>query len=181
MTDSSGRGETDSMGEGEGFRAQPGKYLTFRLGTESYGVDALRVQEIIRMSEITRVPNTPEFVRGVINLRGRITPVVELSGKLGLEWNEPTERTCIVVVQTPDMDDDVGIGLIVDEVSDVHDLKAEQIERAPWLGGESVERTVIGMAKVEELVLILLDVESIISTDEVIALGALSKDAELVG
>ena len=154
--------------------ADGGKHLTFRLGRETYGIEVLGVQEIIRMTEITRVPRAPRFVRGVINLRGRITPVVDLRERFALGAAGDTERTCIVVVEP--RGESVAMGLVVDEVLDVCDLAAEQIEPPPSFGREGAPRVLAGMAKVGEQVVLLLDIDRILSAEEsdLVALSAIS-------
>ena len=99
-----------------------GKFLTFHLGGEEYGLEILKVQEIIGIMAITRVPRTPEFVRGVINLRGKVIPVVDLRLKFEMEGQADTERTCIIVVQVSHNNNQVTMGLLVDEVSEVLDI-----------------------------------------------------------
>ena len=105
-------------------RAQQGKYLTFRLAEEEYGLEILKVQEIIKMMDITKVPRTPDFVRGVINLRGKVIPVVDLRLKFGMEAKETTDKTCVIVVQVRRNEATVTMGIIVDEVSEVLDIAA---------------------------------------------------------
>ena len=117
--------------------AKAGKYLTFKLGAEEYGLEILKVQEIIKMMDITKVPRTPPFVRGVINLRGKVIPVVDLRLKFGMESRETTDKTCVIVVQvslTGIAGGSVTMGTIVDEVYEVLDINAEQIEPAPEFG-----------------------------------------------
>ncbi|MBD3320215.1 MAG: chemotaxis protein CheW, partial [Chitinivibrionales bacterium] len=98
-----------------------GKYLTFKLGNEEYGLEILKVQEIIQMQKITRVPKAPDFVRGVINLRGKVIPVIELRTKFFMEPNEDTDKTCIIVVQVISKGNPVTMGIIIDEVKEVLD------------------------------------------------------------
>jgi len=147
--------------------AVAGKYLTFELGGEIYGLEILKVQEIIGIMAITRVPRTPDFVRGVINLRGKVIPVVDLRLKFGLEKKEDTERTCIIVVQVGHSDSLITMGLIVDEVSEVLDIQAEQIEPPPDLGASIETDFILGMGKVEEMVVMLLDVDKALSDREI--------------
>lgn len=157
--------------------ARPGKYLTFRLGGETYAIDVLRVREIIRMTDITRVPRTPEFVRGVINLRGRITPIADLRLRFGLEAARDGERTCIVVVSWPDEDGEVVLGAVVDEVCDVREVGAGEIEAPPWPSPEAGPSFVPGIVKSEEGVVVLLDVERLLTSGEAEMVGRVARAA----
>ena len=154
-------------------KAQEGKYLTFSLGGEVYGLAILKVQEIIGIMTVTRVPRTPEFVRGVINLRGKVIPVVDLRLKFGLDSTEDTERTCIIVVQVSNEDTSVTMGVIVDEVSEVLDINASQIEEAPEFGGQVDTEFIMGMGKVEKKVIMLLDVDEVLTGGEIEAVSKL--------
>lgn len=149
-----------------------GKYLTFKLGEESYGVGILKVQEIIGIMAITHVPRTPPFVRGVINLRGRVIPVVDLRLKFDMPSQADTERTCVIVAQVMRAGTQVTMGLIVDEVSEVLEVRAEQIEPAPSFGASVDTAFILGMGKVGGKVVVLLDVDRVLSGEEVSALTA---------
>jgi len=151
----------------ESMASRAGKYLTFELGGEVYGLEILKVQEIIGMMKVTRVPKTPGFVRGVINLRGKVIPVVDLRLKFGLEAKEDTDRTCIIVVQIQHKDAKVTMGSIVDEVSEVMDISADQIEPAPEFGASVETEFILGMGKVNQKVVMLLDVDKVLSTGEI--------------
>ncbi len=148
-----------------------GKYLTFGLGDEEYGLEILKVQEIIGLMAITRVPRSPAFVRGVINLRGKVIPVVDLRLKFGMEQVDDTEKTCIIVVQVSQSDSDVTMGIIVDQVSEVLDVMASQIEPTPELGGDVSTDFILGMGKVGDKVVMLLDVNKVLTDGEKLALG----------
>ena len=143
-----------------------GKYLTFQLDKEIYGLEILKVQEIIGMMNVTSVPRTPDFVRGVINLRGKVIPVVDLRLKFSMETKEDTERTCIIVVQISAASQMVIMGIIVDEVSEVLDVKSEQIEPAPSFGGSVSTDFILAMGKVGQKVIMLLDVDRVLSGGE---------------
>ena len=145
---------------------QAGKYLTFQLGEEAYGLEILRVQEIIGMMSVTRVPGTPEFVRGVINLRGKVIPVVDLRLKFGLEKQPDTEKTCIIVAQVVRAEQDVTMGIIVDEVLEVLDIAGDQIEPPPSFGSAVDTDFILGMGKVGRKVVMLLDVDRVLSSGE---------------
>jgi purine-binding chemotaxis protein CheW len=148
-------------------QAKAGKYLTFALGGEVYGLEILKVQEIIGMMSVTRVPRTPEFMRGVINLRGKVIPVVDLRLKFGLDSTEDTERTCIIVVQVTKGDTTVIMGIIVDEVSEVMDINEKQIEPSPEFGSQIDTNFIMGMGKIDKKVVMLLDVDKVLSGGEI--------------
>ena len=127
-----------------------GKYLTFHLGGEFYGLEIMKVQEIIGIMNITKVPKTPDFVRGVINLRGQVIPVVDMHTKFSLMQVDDTEKTCIIVVQVEQESDVITLGVIVDEVSEVMDIKGEQIEPPPSFGANLEADFILGMGKLED-------------------------------
>ncbi|MBN1842037.1 MAG: purine-binding chemotaxis protein CheW [Deltaproteobacteria bacterium] len=142
------------------------KYLTFALAEEEYGIGILKVKEIIGMMPITSVPQTPEYVKGVINLRGKVIPVVGLRLKFGMEEMEYTERTCIIVVEIADQGGTVLIGIVVDSVSEVLNIKGEEIEDTPTFGPKLNTEYILGMAKMEGGVKILLDIDQVLSAEE---------------
>jgi purine-binding chemotaxis protein CheW len=152
------------------FAALAGKYLTFGLGTEVYGLEILKVQEIIGIMSITAVPQTPAYVRGVINLRGKVIPVVELRRKFGIEPVGDTERTCIIVVQVMGGAGAITMGILVDEVSEVVDVSADQIEPAPVFGGNINTDFILAMGKIGDHVVILLDIDRVLTTGEMATL-----------
>ncbi len=150
-----------------GMKGLGGKYLTFTLGDEDYGVGILKVREIIGMMEITAVPHTPPYVKGVINLRGRVIPVIELRTKFGLEPREYDERTCIIVVEVQGASETVQVGMIVDSVSEVLTIPDEDIEPPPAFGASGLDSAnILGMGKVKGRVKILLDVDRVVSREE---------------
>ncbi len=155
--------------------AQTGKHLTFCLGAEEYGLDILKVQEIIGIMPITRVPRTPAFVRGVINLRGRVIPVVDLRVKFGVSSPEDTERTCIVVVQVSGIASSAVMGVVVDEVSEVVDIASDAVEETPKFGADLDTDFVLGIAKVADKVVMLLDIDRVLSSTEVQAVERIAK------
>lgn len=145
--------------------AVAGKYLTFNLGREHYGIQVVRVKEIIRMGDITIVPQMPAFVKGVINLRGKIIPVIDLRIRLDLQQANISERTCIMVVQvTFSSGIKSNIGLIVDSVEEVLNISADQIEDPPEFAGQVSTQYIIGMAKARDSVITLLDVDKVLSS-----------------
>ncbi len=157
--------------------AKAGKYLTFQLGNEVYGLEILKVQEIIGMLRVTRVPRTPVFVRGVINLRGKVIPVIDLRLKFSMETQPDTERTCIIVVQVAQNGTHVTMGIIVDEVSEVLNVAAEDIEPPPSLHkGVNID-FILGMGKSGQKVLMLLNADKVLSGDEIDLLERASRDS----
>jgi purine-binding chemotaxis protein CheW len=140
-----------------------GKYLTVVLDNEAYGIAVLKVREIIRMQKITPVPQMPAFVKGVINLRGRVIPIVDLRVKFGLKA-EFADRTCIVVVQVRlSTEQTVQMGLIVDSVEEVVNLPAAEIEPTPDFGARVDTTYLLGMAKVKGAVKTLLDIDRVVA------------------
>ncbi len=142
-----------------------GRYLTFRLGTESYGIGVMSVQEIIRLESITTVPQLPNHVRGVINLRGRIVPVVDLRIRFGLATAEDGERTCIIVVQVVTRRGRVPMGLLVDAVEEVLNLGKNDVAPPPEFGCAVDVTFLRGMARIRDQVKTLLDINRVL-TDE---------------
>jgi purine-binding chemotaxis protein CheW len=140
-----------------------GKYLTFHLSQEQYGVSLLAVREIIGLMDITHVPRTPEYVRGVINLRGRIIPVVDLRLKFGMKAQEDTEVTCIIVVEMNYEDQVIQIGILVDEVDEVLDIQEDQIDNLPSIGADVSMNYICGVAKISQRVVMLLDIQRVLS------------------
>lgn len=151
-----------------------GKFLTFFLAGEEYGLEILKVHEIIGMMSITSVPRTPRYVKGVINLRGKVIPVVDLRLKFGMESKEQTAETCIIVVQA----NSVETGIIVDNVSEVLDIVTEEIEDAPSFGATVNSDYILGIGKSEGRVKLLLDIDSVLSMEDVAELTAAAGVAE---
>jgi len=148
-----------------------GKYLTFVLADEAYGLEILKVREIIKLMDITAVPRTPEYVNGVINLRGKVIPIVDLRLKFGLDETERTDRTCIIVVDVGQLE----MGIIVDEVSEVLAIAADEIEDTPTFGTDVDTQFILGMGKCEGSVKILLDIEKVLVASEVATLAELAE------
>jgi len=152
-----------------------GKYLTFGLGSEEFGIQVMRVREIMGVQEVTAVPHIPAYVKGVINLRGKVIPVVDLRQKFGMPEQAYTQRTCIVVVELEQDGARLLTGLIVDEVSEVVSLQGAEIEDAPDFGRGVATPYLLGMAKTKGKVKILLDINRVMTTQEVHGLsGVLS-------
>lgn len=151
------------MGTIEQLTAREGKYLTFALGNEEYGLVIVKVREIIGMMDITSVPNVPPYVKGVINLRGKVIPVVELRSKFGMESVAYTERTCIIVVDVQLHGRPVLVGIVVDAVSEVLNVNKEEIENTPHFGAGLEVEYIMGMAKIKGQVKILLDIDRVLT------------------
>ena len=143
-----------------------GKYLTFQLGNEEFGIRVLKVREIMGIQEITAVPQTPGYVKGVINLRGKVVPVIDLRLKFSLPSAEYTQRTCIIVTQVQGESGLILMGVIVDGVSEVLNLAGSDIEDTPDFGEDVAAQYLLGMAKVKGKVKILLDIDKVLSTQD---------------
>jgi purine-binding chemotaxis protein CheW len=144
------------------------KLLTFSLGAEGYGISILNVKEIIGMLDITQVPRTPTFIKGVINLRGKIIPVMDLRIKFGMDEKPYNERTCIVVIEINIQGNQRLLGMVVDTVSEVINVAAEEIEPAPQYGSKLEHNLIAGMAKIKDRVVIILDIDEVVFCDEVV-------------
>ncbi len=151
----------------EHIATKQGKYLTFSLAEEEYGIGIIQIKEIIGMMPITSVPRTPEFVKGVINLRGKVIPVIDLRLRFEMQSSEYTERTCIIVVEIETKADTVVIGIVVDSVSEVLNINEQDIEEAPSFGTRLDTNYILGMAKTEGGVKILLDIDCVLTSDEI--------------
>ena len=149
-----------------------GKYLTFTLADEEYGIGILKVKEIIGIMAITTVPQTPEYMKGVINLRGKVIPVVDLRLKFGMASMDYTERTCIIVVEIDGDNRRIQMGIVVDSVSEVLNIKGGDIEDAPNFGSRLNTDYILGMAKTGGKVKILLDIDKVLSGSELTAVSA---------
>ncbi len=146
-----------------GAQSHEGKYLTFVLSDEEYGIEILKVREIIGIMNITPVPQTPVYIKGVINLRGKVIPVIDLRLKFGFPEAEYTKETCVIVV-------DVGntlTGVIVDTVSEVLDVSTGELEASPHLGTSIDTEIFLGMAKIKDKVKILLDIDKVLHIEEI--------------
>lgn len=148
-----------------------GKYLTFNMQKEEYGISILKIKEIIGMMPVTPVPQTPEYVKGVINLRGKVIPVVDLRLRFELEAIDYTERTCIIVVEIESLAGMVLIGIVVDAVSEVLNIKGEDIQDTPAFGKGLDTDFILGMAKIEGGVKTLLDIDRVLNHDNLAPLA----------
>lgn len=156
------KANTATSRSGKDMSALAGKYLTFKLAGEEYAIEILKVKEIIGRMDITAVPRMPSHVRGVINLRGKVIPVVDLRTKFGMMTTEDTEETCIIVVDVAQDDQSELTGILVDTVSEVLDIAANQIEETPSFGVILDTGFIMGMAKVNQSVKMLLDIVQVI-------------------
>ena len=153
-----------------------GKYLTFSLAGEEYGIGILKVKEIIGMMPITHVPQTPDYVKGVVNLRGKVIPVVDLRLKFGIEPIDYSERTCIIVVEIIHANKTISMGIVVDSVSEVLNIKSGDIEDTPSFGTKLKTEFILGMAKTGSNVKILLDIDLVLADEDV----AVMEQADLI-
>ena len=149
-----------------------GKYLVFQLGREEFAIKVVKVREIMGIQDITAVPQTPDHVKGVINLRGKVIPVVDLRLKFGLPEQEHTQRTCIIVVQVQGQAGPTLMGVVVDAVAEVLNLAATDIEDTPDFGDGTATPYLLGMAKVKGNVKILLEIDQVLSTHDLHGLEA---------
>jgi purine-binding chemotaxis protein CheW len=147
-----------------------GKYLIFHLAGEEFGARILKVREIIGLQDITVVPRTPSYVKGVINLRGKVIPVIDLRLKFGMPEAAYTQRTCIIVVHAQIAEDTVLMGVVVDGVSEVLSISPADIEDTPDFGGQTQTAYLLGMAKIKGKVKILLDIDQVLASQELILL-----------
>ncbi len=159
--------------ETQALQDREGKYLTFTLAKEDYGLEILKVREIIGMLDITAIPQTPSFVKGVINLRGRVIPVLDLRLKFGLPPMDYGERTCIIVVEVATRVGSVQVGVVVDSVSEVLHVSSDDIEPAPSFGARVNNNYIMGIAKARGTIKILLDIDQVLSPEELSGLEAL--------
>jgi purine-binding chemotaxis protein CheW len=139
-----------------------GKYLTFALAHEEYGLEILKVREIIGYIDVTALPQTPRYVKGVINLRGQVIPVVDLRAKFSMHTTETTDETCIIVVEIAQSGRKFNTGIVVDRVQEVLDIDGSQIEDAPQFGAAVDTDFILGMAKIGESVKILVDIDKVV-------------------
>jgi purine-binding chemotaxis protein CheW len=148
-----------------------GKFLTFMLHCEEYGLEIIKVREIIGLMDITSVPQTPDYVRGVINLRGKVIPVIDLRLKFGLSEGDYDKRTCIIVVDVKGL----LMGIVVDTVSEVMDIDKESIEETPSFGTRLDTDYILGMGKVGAKVKILLEIDKVLTSEELVVMENMSQ------
>jgi purine-binding chemotaxis protein CheW len=156
------RTTTQTEGSSRAMLDREGKYLTFALAHEEYGLEILKVREIIGYMEITAVPQTPHHVKGVINLRGQVIPVIDLRAKFGMETAEITDESCIIVVEIGQGRRNFSTGIVVDHVQEVLDIAGQDIEEAPQFGSTVDTNFILGMGKIGDTVKILLDIDRVL-------------------
>jgi len=144
------------------------QYVTFSLGDELFGVEVTRTREILSLTPVTKVPQTPDYLLGVINLRGQVVPVVDMRLKLGLQAGADTEDTCIIVVEVQVDDEAIVVGALADAVREVLEVRNDQIEPPPRLGTRLNTEFINGMGKINEQFMILLNIDRIFNSDELI-------------
>jgi len=147
--------------------AESTQYLTFKLDDEVFAVDIAKVREVLDFTSVTKVPRTPEFMRGVINLRGSVVPVVDLRLKFGLSKTEKTVNTCIIITEVTVDNETTILGALADSVQEVIELESGQIEPAPKIGLRLKTEFIKGMGKQNERFLILLDIDKVFSTEDI--------------
>jgi len=150
---------------------EQGQYLTFLLGGEMFAIGILGIKEIIEYGSLTTVPMMPEFIRGVINLRGAVVPVVDLSARFGRTASEITRRSCIVIIEAQGESEQHDVGVVVDSVSEVLEIPAAEIEPAPSFGAKIRADFISGMGKVNGKFVIILDADRVLSVDEMAMLS----------
>jgi purine-binding chemotaxis protein CheW len=156
------------------------KFLTFVLKDENYGIDILTVREIIGYMDVTPVPQTPDFVKGVVNLRGQVIPVINLRSRFGMDEIDVTDETCIIVVEvkfeTEEDETTVQMGIVVDTVEEVLDIPVGNIDPAPNFGGDIDTDYIEGMGKIDENVVILLNIDKVLTDEELVALQQVQEE-----
>ena len=149
------------------------QHLTFKLDDEVFALDISKIREVLEYTSVTKVPQTPEFMKGVINLRGGVVPVVDLRLKFGMTEGEKTVNTCIIIVEVELDGESTVLGALADSVQEVHDFEADQIEPAPKIGTKLNTEFLNGMGKRDDEFIIILDINKVFSSDEL----ALVQDA----
>jgi purine-binding chemotaxis protein CheW len=159
--------------------AEIAQYLTFLLSGEMYAVGILNVKEIIEYGQLTEIPMMPAFIRGVINLRGAVVPVIDLSARFGGRQTESSRRTCIVIIELTSADERHDIGVVVDAVSEVLEVSSADIEPAPAFGAKIRADFIQGMGKIGGKFVIILDIQKVLSVEEIASLATVAeRDAE---
>jgi purine-binding chemotaxis protein CheW len=158
--------------------ATPTQYLTFRVADETYAVGILQVREILRYETVTKVPTTPMSIRGVLNLRGRVVPVVDLAVRLGLPESAVTKWSCVIIVEVELDGEQTVMGVMVDSVNEVIELLANEIEPPPPFGTQVRVSYLIGMAKCENKFILILDIDEILASEEIMSIPELRQALE---
>lgn len=154
------------------------QYLTFMSGGETYAMGILHIKEIIEFGSLTEVPRMPDFIRGVINLRGAVVPVIDMGARFGRHATEITRRTCIVILEVMVGDESQDVGVIVDAVNEVLEIPASEIEPAPSFGANIRADFIEGMGKIEGKFVIILNIQQVLSVDEMATLATVGSTAE---
>lgn len=153
------------------------QYLTFQLAEEVFAVEVAKVREILEFTSITKVPQTPDFMRGVINLRGSVVPVMDMRLKFGLPETEKTVNTCIIVVEVDHEGETIIIGALADSVQEVFELEPDQVEPAPRIGTKLNTDFLLGMGKHDGQFIMILDIDRTFTSDEIVTAGVVSGEA----
>lgn len=154
------------------------QFLTFSLAGDVYAIEILKIREIIDYGNLTPIPMTPTFIRGVINLRGSVVPVIDLAARFGGELTEVSKRTAIIIVELIDEGNLISVGIVVDTVNEVLDISVDEIEPAPEFGTRIRTDFVKGMGKVNDKFLILLEVDKVLAVEELSMIDGMSKDKQ---
>ena len=155
--------------------AQAQQYLTFMLGGETYAMGILSIKEIIEYGNLTSVPRMPEFISGVINLRGAVVPVIDLGARFGKHAASITRRTCIVIVEVDNGEETQVVGVVVDAVNEVLEISAAEIEPSPSFGANIRADFIDGMGKIDNKFVILLNIQQVLSVEEIATLAGQSE------
>jgi purine-binding chemotaxis protein CheW len=169
-----------SIANGVGQEEQQRQYLTFMLGGEIFAIGILSIKEIIEYGQLTEVPRMPDFIRGVINLRGAVVPVIDLGSRFGKKASSVSRRTCIVIIEVSHEEEQHVVGVMVDAVNEVLDIAPGEIEPAPSFGAKIRADFIRGMGKVNGKFVIILDVDQVLSLDEMSSLAGADTSKELV-
>lgn len=154
------------------------QYLSFKLGKEVFALDISKVREVLDFTSVTKVPQTPEYMRGVINLRGGVVPVVDLKLKFGMEETEKTVNTCIIIVEVDLDSESVVLGALADSVQEVFDLHTEDIEPAPRIGTQLNTEFLKGMGKKNDDFILLLDIDKVFTSEEISLVQSIGESSE---
>lgn len=154
------------------------QFLTFTLGDEDYGLEILSIKEIIEYVELTKIPLMPDFIRGVLNLRGLVVPIIDLLARFGNKPANITSRSCFVIVELDSDEGAIEIGMLVDEVNDVVEISVDNIESAPSFGNQIRSDFIFGMGKIEGDFIVLLQIDKVLSIDELSMLSDMNKSVD---
>jgi len=155
------------------------QHLMFDLSNEELAVPVMNIREIIRYGKLTKMPMVPDFIEGVINLRGNVVPVINLSAKFGLNINKSDKRTCIIIMEVEISDDSVVMGIVVDKVSQVIEIPDSDIEPTPTLGAKIQTNFIKGMARIDDGFIIILDISQVLSAEEVAIVSGIHKETSV--